>query len=89
MGLLMKQDQVKIQNLESKIGGASFLVRIWWESREDPQDLPVWRGRVEHVPSGRIAYFDDVAGWQAFVERWTGKLISRHPGPKNKEKEGK
>ena len=53
---------------------ASFLVRIWWEPRADPCDPPVWRGRVEHIPSGRVAHFDEVGVFLAFVERWTGEL---------------
>jgi len=58
------------------------MVRIWWEARDDSTDWPVWRGRVEHVPSGRVAYFDDVAGLLAFIERWTGELRS---GERNNE----
>ncbi|HFD40022.1 MAG TPA: hypothetical protein ENJ31_09305 [Anaerolineae bacterium] len=72
----MASTQSEIQNPKSQIGGASFLVRIWWETREDPRDPPVWRGRIEHVPSGRVGYFDTISDWLAFVERWTGALVS-------------
>lgn len=72
-----------IRHLTSNTGNASFLVRIWWESREQAGDPAVWRGRVEHVPSGCAAYFDETAGLLAFLERWTGELSGGQPDSAN------
>lgn len=60
------------------ISGASFLVRIWWEARDTPGDPPVWRGRVEHVPSGHASHFDAATELLAFIEHWTGSLSVDH-----------
>lgn len=55
-------------------GNASFVIRIWWEVRDQIEDPPVWRGRIEHVPSGRVVHFDDVEGLLDSIEHWTGRL---------------
>jgi hypothetical protein len=67
----------------AQVSDASFLVRFWWEPRADPRDPAVWRGRIEHVPSGWVAFFDDLAGLLLSIERWTGKLEN---GKKLKER---
>ena len=46
----------------------SFLVRIWWESGQ----RPAWRGRVEHLPSQTVIYFDRADELLAFIAGWTG-----------------
>lgn len=46
----------------------SFLVRIWWESGQ----RPAWRGRVEHLPSQTVIYFDRADELLAFIAQWTG-----------------
>jgi hypothetical protein len=33
-----------------------FIVRFWRESRELEGAHPIWRGSVEHVPSGQRVY---------------------------------
>ena len=33
-----------------------FIVRFWRETREIEGAHPIWRGSVEHVPSGRRVY---------------------------------
>ena len=33
-----------------------FIVRIWRETRESEHSAPVWRGTIEHVPSGKRRY---------------------------------
>lgn len=37
----------------------SFIVRFWLEPRELVGKKPVWRGMVEHVPTGRRLYLED------------------------------
>jgi hypothetical protein len=36
----------------------SFVLRFWLEHREIEGAEPVWRGVVEHVPSGKRHYFE-------------------------------
>ena len=60
--------------MSPKAPSASFLLRIWWEMRADPADPPLWRGRIEHVPSGRSEHFDGLDGLLGFIESWTGEL---------------
>ena len=33
-----------------------FIVRFWREPRELEEAHPIWRGSVEHLPSGRRVY---------------------------------
>lgn len=51
---------------------ASFVVRIWWERRQDGSTL--WRGQVVHAPTGEVRYFDQVEELVAFIERWAGHI---------------
>lgn len=46
----------------------AFIVRFWLEQRETERVAPVWRGVVEHVPSGERHYFlqiEDLPGIMA------------------------
>ncbi len=36
-----------------------FVVRVWWEPSEATQ-AGVWRGQVEHAPSGQRQYFTEL-----------------------------
>ena len=36
----------------------SFILRFWLEHREIEGEAHVWRGVVEHVPSGERHYFE-------------------------------
>lgn len=53
----------------------SFVVRIWLERGGNGE--PIWRGHVRHVQSEQEAYFRDLRGMNAFLER-----VSGEPGPK-------
>ncbi len=46
---------------------ASFVARIWLESRPNAQ--PRWRGHIRHVQSGEQAYFQRLQDMQRFLER--------------------
>jgi hypothetical protein len=37
----------------------SFVIRLWRENRELPGATAVWRGWVEHIPTGQRHYFQD------------------------------
>ena len=49
----------------------AFVLRIWWE---DGNELPIWRGWVQHASSGDACYVHRVADLLAFVETHTGRL---------------
>ena len=51
---------------------ASFVVRIWWEQRQEGP--PLWRGQVVHAPTGETRYFDRVEDLVAFMEQWAGHI---------------
>jgi len=41
----------------------AFIVRFWLEPREIKDAMPIWRGMIKHVPSGRRLYlkkFDEI-----------------------------
>jgi hypothetical protein len=41
--------------------GHSFVLRLWTESRDEPESPAEWRGWINHVPSGQRHYFQDFA----------------------------
>jgi hypothetical protein len=49
----------------------SFVLRIWWEEGEE---VPAWRGWVQHAASGESRYFERVGDLIGFVETCTGPL---------------
>ncbi len=53
----------------------SFVLRIWWEQTDTTANSqPIWRGWVQHVPSGEATHVQDAAALLAFIERWMGRL---------------
>jgi hypothetical protein len=38
----------------------AFILRFWLEGREIDSQTPVWRGDLEHVPSGERIYFNEL-----------------------------
>ena len=58
----------------------SFIVRIWLEHREIAGALPVWRGMIEHVTSGKRMYVSDldhiVVFMADYVRAWGVELKS-------------
>lgn len=51
---------------------ASFLVRIWEEPRERRNEVPEWRGSVEHVQTGQKRYFIDADTLVHFIGEVVG-----------------
>ncbi len=47
---------------------ASFIVRIRRENSDTPGALGDWRGSIEHVPSGRRAFFRDLGAIAQFMK---------------------
>ncbi len=50
----------------------SFVMRIWRENRDDPDDPAEWRGWLEHVQSGQRHYFRDLNEIPAIVAGYVG-----------------
>jgi hypothetical protein len=55
-----------------------FVVRIWSEPREIEGAAPIWRGVIEHIPSGERRYvqnLDDMTDFMVpFLEKMGMKL---------------
>jgi hypothetical protein len=47
---------------------AAFIVRIWRENGEPPGATGDWRGSIEHVMSGRRAFFRDLGAIANFMK---------------------
>lgn len=47
---------------------AAFIVRIWRENGEPPGATGDWRGSIEHVMSGRRAFFRDLNAIATFMK---------------------
>jgi hypothetical protein len=45
----------------------AFIVRFWLEPRELENARPIWRGRIEHVASGRSRYLKGLDEITAFI----------------------
>jgi len=60
---------------------ASFIVRIWWEGREQATAEPIWRGQVQHAATGEAISFHNLEQLGTFFHRWTGALTTEHDSP--------
>ena len=52
----------------------SFIVRFWVEPREIEDAKPVWRGVVEHVPSGKKLYLNNLEEIIVFINSYLGEI---------------
>lgn len=59
----------------------TFVVRFWreWRTADDTEQMPGWRGRIEHVQSGEGMMFRDLCQLLAFIERYITP-VSSPPG---------
>jgi hypothetical protein len=59
----------------------AFIVRFWLEPREIKDAMPIWRGMIKHVPSGRRRYlkkFDEIVPFiESHLESSGLKLLER------------
>ena len=46
----------------------AFIVRFWLEPREIRDAMPIWRGMIKHVPSGRQLYLKNFDEMVPFIE---------------------
>jgi hypothetical protein len=55
----------------------AFIVRFWLEPREIQGEKPLWRGVIEHVPSGRQLNLKDLNEITAFIEFYLPGIIGQ------------
>jgi predicted AAA+ superfamily ATPase len=58
----------------------AFIVKLWLERREIEGTKPEWRGRIDHVQSGRRVYFRDIVGITHFIQAFLENTESLLPG---------
>jgi hypothetical protein len=56
----------------------AFIVRFWLEPREIQGEKPLWRGVIEHVPTGRQLFLKGLNEVTAFIESYLPG-IDHHP----------
>lgn len=57
-----------------------FIVRVWCERREITDAKHVWRGVIEHVPSGERRYLTELEVISAFIATYLNQMGVK-PGP--------
>jgi len=55
----------------------SFILRFWSEPRESGGATPLWRGEVEHVPTGKRIYFKNFDELEQFLAPYLPVMPSR------------
>ena len=58
----------------------AFVVKLWLERREIEGAEPEWRGRIDHVQSGKRLYFRDIVSISQFIQTFLGDVIGLEPG---------
>ncbi len=53
----------------------SFIIRLWREHRDQPEEIAIWRGWIEHLPSGQRHYFKDTEGLHDIVFDYLGETL--------------
>jgi len=48
----------------------SFVARIWLEHTDD--EMPKWRGHIQHIQGQEETYFQDLTEMSAFMEQVSG-----------------
>lgn len=48
----------------------SFVARIWFES--SAEDVPQWRGHIQHIQGSEELYFQDLTEMSEFMEQVSG-----------------
>ena len=62
----------------------AFVVKLWLEGREIEGAQPEWRGRIDHVQSGKRVYFRSIAEINQFIQTFLDATEGR---PAKKEKD--
>jgi hypothetical protein len=64
----------------------SFILRCWREPRELEAAEPVWRGEVEHVPTGKRVYFNNFEELKGFLASYLPEINAEETRKEEKEK---
>jgi hypothetical protein len=56
----------------------AFIDRYWLEPREIKGEKPLWRGVIEHVPSGRKLFLKGLNKITAFIESYLPGIDEIH-----------
>lgn len=52
----------------------TFIVRFWRESRKREDARPIWRGSVEHMPSGQRVYVRNFKEAESFMSHFVPQI---------------
>jgi hypothetical protein len=64
----------------------SFILRCWREPRELEEAEPVWRGEVEHVPTGKHVYFKNFEELKQFLTSYLPEISDEETQKGEKQK---
>jgi hypothetical protein len=65
----------------------TFIVRFWWElPKGEPPHTRRWRGRIEHLQSGEVAAFCDVAQILVFIKNFVPTIDATQMDGKEDER---
>ncbi len=64
----------------------SFILRCWREPREIEEAAPVWRGEVEHVPTGKRIYFKNFEELKGFLASYLPEMTAEETRKEEKQK---
>jgi hypothetical protein len=63
----------------------SFVLRCWREPRELEEAESVWRGEVEHVPTGKRIYFKNFEELKQFLASYLPEISDEETRKKEKQ----
>jgi hypothetical protein len=55
-----------------------FMVRIWLEPREIAGAVVEWRGVIEHLPTQKRRYLNDLAALSSFITPYLDSMGVKH-----------
>ena len=61
----------------SKETSHTFMVRIWREEREGEGVPPGWRGKIEHIRSGKWRYLNELDDIDTFIAEYLEVMGAR------------
>ncbi len=65
----------------------SFVLRCWREPRELEEAEPVWRGEVEHVPTGKRIYFKNFEELKGFLASYLPEITAKEKRQDEKQQQ--
>ena len=65
----------------------SFVLRCWREPRELKEAASVWRGEVEHVPTGKRLYFKNFEELKGFLASYLPEIAAKEKDQEEKKEQ--